>query len=115
MCAYNQVNGVPNCADYDLLTTTARSEWRFNGYITSDCDAISIIFENQTYAKTPEDAVAGVLKAGMDVNCGDYLSKYAKSALQKKKLSESDVDRALHNLFSVRMRLGLFNGSPDKH
>ncbi|CAN1190357.1 Probable beta-D-xylosidase 7 [Linum perenne] len=115
MCAYNQVNGVPNCADYDLLTTTARSEWRFNGYITSDCDAVSIIFENQTYAKTPEDAVAGVLKAGMDVNCGDYLSKYAKSALQKKKLSEADVDRALHNLFSVRMRLGLFNGSPDKH
>lgn len=31
MCAYNRVNGVPNCADYDLLTTTAHGEWGFNG------------------------------------------------------------------------------------
>lgn len=34
-------------------------------YITSDCDAVSIIHDNQGYAKSPEDAVADVLKAGM--------------------------------------------------
>ena len=33
MCAYNRVNGVPNCADYNLLTNTARKKWNFNGYI----------------------------------------------------------------------------------
>lgn len=48
----------------------------------------------------------------MDVNCGDYLLKHTKSAVQQKKLPESEIDRALHNLFSVRMRLGLFNGNP---
>lgn len=32
MCAYNRVNGVPNCADYNLLTKTARQAWSFNGY-----------------------------------------------------------------------------------
>ncbi|CAI0446107.1 unnamed protein product [Linum tenue] len=114
MCAYNRVNGVPNCADHDLLTNTARGQWNFNGYITSDCDAVSIIHENQSYAKTPEDAAAAVLKAGMDVNCGNYLKNYSKSAVQKKRLLESDIDRALQNLFSVRMRLGLFNGNPAK-
>ena len=31
MCAYNRVNGVPNCADYGLLTQTARNQWDFNG------------------------------------------------------------------------------------
>lgn len=31
MCAYNLVNGVPNCADHDLLTKTARGEWGFDG------------------------------------------------------------------------------------
>ncbi|KAF2296800.1 hypothetical protein GH714_002071 [Hevea brasiliensis] len=112
MCAYNQVNGVPNCADYDLLSKTARGQWGFRGYITSDCDAVSIIYDDQGYAKSPEDAVADVLKAGMDVNCGNYLKNYTKSAVEKKKLTESDVDRALHNLFSIRMRLGLFNGNP---
>ncbi|KAL0432719.1 UNVERIFIED_CONTAM: putative beta-D-xylosidase 7 [Sesamum latifolium] len=112
MCAYNRVNGVPTCADYDLLTKTARQQWGFQGYIASDCDAVAIIHDQQGYAKEPEDAVADVLKAGMDVNCGSYLKKYTRSAVAKKKVSESDIDRALENLFSVRMRLGLFNGDP---
>ncbi|KAE8653893.1 putative beta-D-xylosidase 7 [Hibiscus syriacus] len=112
MCAYNRVNGVPNCADYNLLSKTARGQWGFNGYITSDCDAVSIIYEKQGYAKSPEDAVAAVLKAGMDVNCGTYLKNYTKSAVKNRRLPVSEIDRALHNLFSVRMRLGFFNGNP---
>lgn len=31
MCAYSRLNGVSNCANYDLLTTTARRQWGFNG------------------------------------------------------------------------------------
>jgi hypothetical protein len=33
-------------------------------YITSDCDAVAIIHENQTYTKSDEDSIAIVLKAG---------------------------------------------------
>ncbi|KAF5450857.1 hypothetical protein F2P56_031174, partial [Juglans regia] len=112
MCAYNRVNGIPSCADYNLLSKTARGQWGFHGYITSDCDAVSIIHDDQGYAKSPEDAVVDVLKAGMDVNCGFYLQEHTKKAVEEKKLPESEIDRALHNLFSVRMRLGLFNGNP---
>ncbi|XP_057442573.1 probable beta-D-xylosidase 7 [Lotus japonicus] len=114
MCAYNRVNGVPNCADFNLLTNTARKQWNFNGYITSDCGAVSIIHDRQGYAKTAEDAVADVLRAGMDVECGDYLTKHGKSAVLQKKVPISQIDRALHNLFSIRIRLGLFDGNPSK-
>uniref|UniRef100_A0A7N2MHB2 Beta-glucosidase n=1 Tax=Quercus lobata TaxID=97700 RepID=A0A7N2MHB2_QUELO len=31
MCAYNCVNGVPACADFNLLSLTARGKWGFNG------------------------------------------------------------------------------------
>ncbi|XP_057786037.1 probable beta-D-xylosidase 7 [Salvia miltiorrhiza] len=112
MCAYNRVNGVPSCADQNLLTKTVRQQWGFQGYIASDCDAVAIIHDVQGYAKEPEDAVAAVLKAGMDVNCGSYLAKFTKSAVEKNKVSEGDIDRALSNLFFIRMRLGLFNGDP---
>ncbi|KAI9097969.1 hypothetical protein K1719_025740 [Acacia pycnantha] len=114
MCAYNRVNGVPNCADFNLLTKTARKQWGFHGYITSDCGAVSLLHHNQGYAKSAEDAVADVLRAGMDVECGSYLTKYAKSAVVQKKLPITQVDRALHNLFSIRMRLGLLDGNPAK-
>ncbi|RZC87693.1 hypothetical protein C5167_028146 [Papaver somniferum] len=73
---------------------------------------VSIIYDDQGYAKTPEDAVRDVLKAGMDVNCGSYLQKHTRSAVQQKILGESDIDRASSNLFTTRMRLGLFNGDP---
>ncbi|KAL6511639.1 putative beta-D-xylosidase 7 [Orobanche gracilis] len=112
MCAYNLVNGVPSCANYNLLTKTLRGEWGFQGYIASDCDAVSLIYKEQKYAKSHEDAVAYVLKAGMDVSCGPYLRNHTRSAVEKGKVSESDIDRALFNLFSIRMRLGLFNGIP---
>ncbi|KAL8523482.1 hypothetical protein ACS0TY_013442 [Phlomoides rotata] len=114
MCAYNLVNGVPNCADYDLLTKTAREEWGFQGYITSDCEAVAKLYKIQNYSASHEDAVADVLKAGMDIECGSYLGDHAKSALQKGKVSESGIDTSLHNIFAVRMRLGLFDGHPSK-
>lgn len=56
-----------------------------------------------------------MITSGMDVNCGSYLKNYTKSALLQKKITEHDIDRALHNLFAVRMRLGLFNGNPKNH
>ncbi|KAG9451582.1 hypothetical protein H6P81_011547 [Aristolochia fimbriata] len=113
MCSYNRVNGVPPCGDYDLLSKTARQDWGFNGYVVSDCDAVAIIYEAYRYAKSPEDAAAYALKAGgLDVNCGTYLQRYTGSALRQQKLSTNDIDRALYNLFTVRMRLGLFNGNP---
>ncbi|KAK4341438.1 hypothetical protein RND71_039939 [Anisodus tanguticus] len=112
MCAYSRLNGVSNCANYDLLTKTARGQWGFNGYIVSDCDAIRIM--HLVHGYTIEDAVAASLKAGMDVNCGSFVTNYTRLALEKKKLQESDIDRALHNIFTIRMRLGLFNGDPRK-
>src|SRR5262249_47526969 len=44
MCAYNRVDGVPACANTDLLQKRLRGEWGFNGYIVSDCGAINDIF-----------------------------------------------------------------------
>ncbi|XP_020584048.1 probable beta-D-xylosidase 6 [Phalaenopsis equestris] len=113
MCSYNQVNGVPSCARGDLLTEI-RQQWGFEGYVTSDCDAVAIIFEDQKYAPSPEDAVADVLKAGMDINCGKYLLNHTESAVKLGKVKEEEIDRALLNLFSVLFRLKLFDGDPAK-
>ncbi|XP_077214415.1 putative beta-D-xylosidase 6 [Tasmannia lanceolata] len=113
MCSYNQVNGVPACARHDLLQKV-RDEWGFKGYITSDCDAVAIIYDYQNYALTPEDAVADVLKAGMDINCGTYLLLHTESAVKQGKVQQKDIDLALFNLFSVQLRLGLFDGDPEK-
>ncbi|XP_055802869.1 probable beta-D-xylosidase 6 [Solanum dulcamara] len=113
MCSYNSVNGVPACADKELLDKV-RTDWGFDGYITSDCDSVATIYEYQNFTKTPEEAVAVALKAGTNINCGTYMLRHVKSAFQQGNVLEEDLDRALQYLFSVQFRLGLFDGNPAK-
>ncbi|KAL8097527.1 hypothetical protein AgCh_030595 [Apium graveolens] len=112
MCSYNQVNGKPSCADPDLLTGVIRNEWNLNGYISSDCDSLKVMFESQHYTRTPEETAAIALKAGVDLNCGHYLSNYTLAAVQEGLAAEADVNRAVKNNFVMLMRLGFFDGDP---
>ncbi len=50
----------------------------------------------------------------MDINCGTYLSRYTKLAVEQGKIQEEDINQALSNLFSVQLLLGIFNGNPIK-
>lgn len=95
MCSYNRVNGIPTCADPDLLKGVIRDQWGLDGYvnpnliqdiaykrlsylietmirslgryIVSDCDSISVYYNSINYTATTEDAVALALNAGFAV------------------------------------------------
>ncbi|KAK4597146.1 hypothetical protein RGQ29_014940 [Quercus rubra] len=113
MCSYNRVNGIPSCADPNLLKQTLRQEWDLHGYIVSDCDSVSVMvtghnFLNDTY----EDAIAQTLRAGMDLDCGKSYPKYTGNAVNQSKVRESDIDKALENLYIVLFRTGFFDGIP---
>ncbi|WVZ49749.1 hypothetical protein U9M48_001079 [Paspalum notatum var. saurae] len=112
MCSYNQVNGVPTCADQAFLKGTVRGKWGLDGYIVSDCDSVDVFFNDQHYTRTAEDAVAATLRAGLDLDCGPFLALYTESAVAKGKVSDADVDAALANTVAVQMRLGMFDGDP---
>ncbi|QCD98276.1 beta-glucosidase [Vigna unguiculata] len=113
MCSYNQVNGVPTCADPNLLKNTLRGLWQLDGYIVSDCDSVGVFYSNQHYAPTPEEAAADAIKAGLDLDCGPFLAVHTQDAVKKGLLSEADVDGALVNTLTVQMRLGMFDGEPS--
>jgi beta-glucosidase len=114
MCAYNAVDGVPACANKPLLQRYLRDEWKFQGHVVSDCGAVADIHMDwaHKHVKTPEEAVALAVRAGTDVICdfgGNPTAAPATTvaAVQKGLLSEAELDRALHRLFDVRLRLGL--------
>ncbi|XVE99866.1 hypothetical protein REPUB_Repub03eG0238500 [Reevesia pubescens] len=112
MCSYNRVNGIPTCADPYLLKETIREKWKFNGYIVSDCDSVEVMVNWHHWLNdAPEDAVAQTLKAGLDLDCGDYFPKFLSSSVYQGKVKEEEIDNALKNLYVVLMRLGFFDGS----
>lgn len=93
MCSYNAINGVPSCASSWLLDEVARKDWGFDGYITSDCDADADVYYKHHYRNwTQEETVAGVLRAGTDVDCTSFVGKYAPSALKEKLIDERLID-----------------------
>lgn len=115
MCSYNQVNGVPTCADPNLLKKTVRGVWRLDGYIVSDCDSVGVYYDQQHYTSTPEEAAADAIKAGLDLDCGPFLAVHTEDAVKRGLLNEKDVNNALINTLKVQMRLGMFDGEPSQH
>jgi beta-glucosidase len=114
MGAYNSVNGVPACASAFLLDDLLRKQWGFEGYVVSDCDAISDIWRPQLhhYVNTPEEAAAAAVKAGCNLCCGGDYNALVR-AVQKELITEKEIDQALYYTFWTRFRLGLFD-PPEK-
>ena len=115
MCAYNSINGEPACANTTLLGDYLRDDWKFNGYVVSDCGAGTDISEHHHFKPTMEEGIAAALKAGTDLFCGSpqERSRTEKTAVlnavHQGILSEADVDRAVTRLMTARMRLGMFD------
>jgi beta-glucosidase len=109
MTAYNAVNGVPMSASRFYVDTIARKTYGLNGYVTGDCSAIEDIETGHFYAKSGAEATAMGLKSGVDTDCGNYYQAYALEALKNGLITEADMDMALVNMFTIRMRIGEFD------
>lgn len=109
MSSYNAVNHVPTSASVLYLDSIARRTYGMKGYVTGDCAAIEDIYTGHYYVETAEEATAAGLKAGVDSDCGSVYQRYALSALEKGLITEADMDRALVNMFVIRMRTGEFD------
>jgi len=108
MCVYNAVNGIPGCASNDLLQKRLRDGWGFQGYVVSDCGAVSDIFGGHKFTPTLGAAAAAAVKAGTDLTCGtEYRSLVDE--VKSGRISEAEIDRSLQRLFVARMRLGMFD------
>ncbi|MGH7981255.1 MAG: glycoside hydrolase family 3 protein, partial [Limisphaerales bacterium] len=112
MGAYSALDGVPDCANYFLLTDILRKQWGFDGYIVSDCDAIHDIYSGHHYADSLSAAAADAVKAGCDICCGGSYNALLK-AVQEKLITEPEIDHALYYALKTRFRLGLFDPPGD--
>jgi beta-glucosidase len=114
MGAYNRVNGEASCASPTLLQKILRDEWRFDGYVVSDCGAVDDIYNNHLLVKSAAEAAALAVKNGCDLECGctynipcDY--GRLKEAVRQGLLTEEDLNRSVKRLFMARLRLGMFD------
>jgi beta-glucosidase len=110
MCAYNAIDGIPACASPLLLEQKLRGAWKFQGFVTSDCGAISDFFSTTGHHYSPDAAHASAkaVLAGTDTSCGDEYDSLPQ-AVKQGLLPESAMDKAVKRLFTARMKLGMFD------
>jgi beta-glucosidase len=112
MCVYNAVNGTPGCASADLLQKRLRDEWGFQGYVVSDCGAVSDIHNGHKFAPTLGGAAVSAVKAGTDLTCGTEYRTLVDE-VKAGRIAEAEIDRALARLFVARVRLGIFDPTDE--
>ncbi|MCI9385159.1 MAG: glycoside hydrolase family 3 C-terminal domain-containing protein [Lachnospiraceae bacterium] len=108
MGAYNRTNGVPCCGSHELLIDILRKEWGFEGHVTSDCWAIKDFHEGHKVTSNAQESVAMAMANGCDLNCGNLFT-YLVQAVKEGLVEESRIDEAVINLFTSRMKLGVFD------
>ncbi len=108
MGAYNRTNGVPCCGNHELLIDILRKEWGFEGHVTSDCGAIRDFHEWHGVTSTAQESAAMAMENGCDLNCGELFA-YLTQAVKDGLVEESRIDEAVVNLFTARMKLGVFD------
>jgi beta-glucosidase len=109
MCAYNAFQNQPCCGSDVLMTNILRNDWKFTGYVTSDCGAIDDFFR---FHKTHPDAMSAAADAvlhGTDIDCGNVSYKALGDAVKAGKITEQQLDVSLRRLFMIRFRLGMFD------
>ncbi|HEV2486475.1 MAG TPA: glycoside hydrolase family 3 C-terminal domain-containing protein [Terracidiphilus sp.] len=110
MCAYNRIDGEPACGNKMLLQKYLRGYWHFDGFVTSDCGAITDFFSPRGHHFSPDVAHASAVavKIGTDAACGRDYSGLVQ-AVHEGLISEAEVDTSLRRLFIARFRLGMFD------
>lgn len=109
MCAYNAFRKQPCCASDVLMVSILRNQWKFSGYVTSDCWAIDDFIK---FHKTHPDAAAASADAvlhGTDLECGNDVYKSLEKAVRTGLIAEAQIDVSLKRLFTIRFRLGMFD------
>ncbi len=106
MAAYNDIDGVPCCANEALLTGTLRGEWGFEGIVMADMFAVDRLMRS---ASSPAAAGALALRAGVDLSMCDVSYADLEAAVAEGLVPEALVDRACRRVLALKVGLGLLD------
>ncbi|MGH9623428.1 MAG: glycoside hydrolase family 3 N-terminal domain-containing protein [Bryobacteraceae bacterium] len=110
MAAYCEIDGgIPCHINRWLLTKVLRGEWGFDGYVTSDGGGLEMLVDVHHIAPGYAGAARMALAAGVDYDRspGAVYSTLVDE-VRAGRVAESEVDRAVSRILSVKFRLGLF-------
>lgn len=109
MSSYNEIDGIPCTANYNLLTEVLKRRWLFDGFVVSDLYAIGGLREHGVAATDYEAAVKAV-NAGVDSDLGTTVyAGQLVDAVRAGDVSEIVINDAVSRILCLKFRMGLFD------
>jgi len=109
MTSYNEVNGIPMML-HPMLQETVKNEWGLSGHIVTDGGDFLQTVKLHHYFETNGETFAEALRNGADsmTDAVEEVLPAIKEALERKLITEAELDEHLERIFAIRFRLGLF-------
>ncbi len=104
MAAYNDIDGVPCCANPELLTTLLRDRWGFEGLVVGDGLAIDRLAGQTGSLPT---AARAALVAGVDLSLWDTAYTLLEELVAAEPALVEAVDRSCRRVLRLKHRFGL--------
>jgi beta-glucosidase len=108
MSAFNSLNGIPATANPHLLDEILRREWKFDGFVVCDWDAVGELIKHGV-AGSKQEAARKAITAGVDMDMWDASYPLLAAEVRAGRLPESVVDRAVRRVLRMKIKAGLFD------
>ncbi|MFD4673765.1 glycoside hydrolase family 3 N-terminal domain-containing protein [Lentzea sp. NPDC058450] len=109
MLGYQTTDGVPITVNSWLLDEVLRGEWGYKGTLITDWDNVGRMVWEQKLQPDYMHAAAAAVKAGNDmIMTTPQFFDGALQAVEEGLLAESDLDRAVTRILTLKFDLGLF-------
>jgi beta-glucosidase len=108
MTAFEALNGVPATANRFLLQEILRGEWKYDGMVVSDYEAVTEMIRHG-YARDAADAAREAVSAGLDMEMvSTAYHDHLKPLVESGAVKMADIDAAVRDILRLKFRLGLF-------
>ena len=108
MAAFNEINGIPASANA-FLRETLKDKWQYKGMVVSDWNSINELINHGIAANKEEAALMG-MRAGIDMDMmGHVYSGTLVKLIKEGKVTEQQIDDAVHRILVLKFKLGLFD------
>jgi beta-glucosidase len=108
MSAFNDLNGVPATANPYTLRTILRDEWRWQGVVLTDYNAVGELVEHGVADDHRAAARLSAL-AGVDMDMiTNAFGKHLAELVASGEVAESVIDAAVRRILRLKLQLGLF-------
>lgn len=109
MSSFNDISGVPGSANPYTLTDVLKKQWKHDGFVVSDWDAINQLIAQGVAADRKEAGLKAFMSGvEMDMTDNIYFQNLA-ALIAEKKIPMAKIDDAVSRILRVKFRLGLFD------